>query len=106
MNSKSRPVFAPRYSLRALLLAMLLFGPLAAVGWKEWQRWREGQILRAALKLKQEREDAARAVAELTGMVYTGSPSHFLKDKVVDDSESLPDSDPELCPPTPCGNNQ
>jgi len=91
MNTKSRPLFAPRYSLRALLVAMLLFGPLTAVGWKDWVRWWEWQE-RRAMELQQEREraaiallrkqreDAAREVAKLMGQLGGGTQtSTFLK---------------------------
>lgn len=32
-----------RFSLRTLLIAMLLLGPLSALGWRKYQAWREEQ---------------------------------------------------------------
>ncbi|QDU26425.1 hypothetical protein ETAA8_15030 [Anatilimnocola aggregata] len=44
-----------RFSLRTLLIAMLLAGPLCAVGWKKyvaWQEWKAEQEAAAANQLK------------------------------------------------------
>jgi hypothetical protein len=94
-RSRARRYFAPRFSLRTLLVAMLLLGPLGAVGWKEWQRWREWEAQRAAdLEIQRERE---RAIANVRtafsnmngGIVLEADPS-----EIIQSDESFPESDP------------
>jgi hypothetical protein len=44
----------PRFSLRTLIVVMLLGGPVSALGWQRWEWWREEESAR------REREAAAR----------------------------------------------
>jgi hypothetical protein len=94
-----RRYFAPRFSLRTLIVAMLLLGPLGAVGWKQWQRWREREIRRAAeAKLREEHEERARIVATLTKQLNNipGGVTDLYQyeyEKTRSD-ESFPESDP------------
>lgn len=76
------------------MIAMLLLGPLGAVGWKEWQRWRELEYQRAVeLELRQERE---RAIARMTAAIkaVNGTVSDLDSVNVIRSDESFPESDP------------
>ncbi len=39
-----------RFSLRSLLIVMLLAGPLSAWGWSKWQTWQEHWEIQAELE--------------------------------------------------------
>ena len=92
---RPRRFLAPRFSLRTLLIAMLLLGPLGAVGWKEWRRWRELEYQRAVeLELRQERE---RAIAMRRAMfLRVGGVRRIEVDPmdIIRSDESFPESDP------------
>ena len=89
--------FAPRFSLRTLLLVMLLLGPLAAVGWKEWQAWREREIQRAAELKLQRQEELDRKFAEVVAAMNNMSGGTALKSQNEENrsDESFPQSDPQ-----------
>lgn len=63
MEPRRRLYLAPQFSLRTLLVLMLLAGPLGGWGWTRWQAWRETQIQEEARQLR-EKQYAAQ-VAQL-----------------------------------------
>src|SRR5687768_7550716 len=63
MSPKEPSILTPQFSLRALLIFMLVAGPLCGWGWTRFQAWKEWQIQQQARQLQQ--KQYATAMAQL-----------------------------------------
>jgi hypothetical protein len=59
MSSRPNRTIARRFSLRALLIVMLLAGPLGGWGWTRWQAWQEWKTQQEARQLQEQKYAAA-----------------------------------------------
>ena len=64
-----------RFSLRTLLILMLLAGPLGALGWKEWLAYRERVAEARAKEL--ERQAILLQVNRRVQLMWTSSSPNF-----------------------------
>ena len=81
-----------RFSLRTLLIVMLIAGPLCAFGWRQWQLYQTRREMEAAHNNRVVWEKAIRSASQITSTSTKSEIWDQQKDSI--SWESFPESQP------------